>query len=361
MRITFILPGYPWRPVGGFRVVYEYANGLVARGHGVTVVHPRNLRNWSPPPSRGAARLRLMAGRARNAILRPGVRWNPIDSRVRMLYVAEPAAERIPDAEAVVATAWQTAEYVAGYPDTKGRKFYLIQHYETWSGPRERVDATWRSPLKKIVIARWLLAKGLELGVPPEDMAHIPNGIDHQRFRPVCSVEIRPPRAAMLWSSLGWKGAGHGLKAMELARAERPRFEAILFGTGPEPRGLPFWAPYFRDPPQEELVEHIYNRSSIYLCPSLAEGWALPPAEAMASGCALVASDIGGVRDYAEHEATALLSPPGQPAAMAANILRLMADDGLRLRLAHAGRERIADFTWPKSTDLLEAVLTTPR
>ncbi|MFZ1947660.1 MAG: glycosyltransferase family 4 protein [bacterium] len=361
MRIVFILPGYPWRPVGGFRVVYEYANGLVARGHDLAVVHPRNLRNWSPPPAHGSARLRRLAGRARNALFRPGVRWNPIDSRVRMLYVADPATERIPDADAVVATAWQTAEYVAGYPASKGRKFYLIQHYETWSGPRERVDATWRAPMKKIVIARWLAAKGLELGVPAEDMVHIPNGIDHTRFRPVRPLDRRPSRAAMLWSPLEWKGAGHGLRAMELARAERPGLEAILFGTGPTPGGLPAWAPYFRDPPQRDLVERIYNGSGIYLCPSLAEGWALPPAEAMACGCALVASDIGGVRDYADDEVTALLSPAGQPEAMAANILRLTADDGLRRRLAEAGRQRIADFTWPKSTDLLEAELTALR
>jgi glycosyltransferase involved in cell wall biosynthesis len=275
-----------------------------------------------------------------------------------MLYVADPAAERVPDGDAVIATAWQTAEYVAGYPAKKGRKFYLIQHYETWSGPRDRVDATWRAPMKKIVIAKWLAAKGLELGVPFEDMVHIPNGIDHARFRLVSPVETRPPRAAMLWSALEWKGAAHGLRAAELARAERPGFEAILFGTGPAPGGLPAWAAYFRDPPQQDLVERIYNGCSIYLCPSLTEGWPLPPAEALACGCALVASDIGGVRDYAEHEVTALLSPAGEPQAMAANILRLIADEGLRRRLAEAGRERIAGFTWPKSTDLMEAALT---
>ena len=39
MKITFILPAYPYHPIGCFRIVYLYANFLVKRGHDVTVVH----------------------------------------------------------------------------------------------------------------------------------------------------------------------------------------------------------------------------------------------------------------------------------------------------------------------------------
>jgi hypothetical protein len=43
MRVVFLLPRFSRRPIGGFRVVYEYARRLGARGHTVTVVHPRAL------------------------------------------------------------------------------------------------------------------------------------------------------------------------------------------------------------------------------------------------------------------------------------------------------------------------------
>jgi glycosyltransferase involved in cell wall biosynthesis len=72
----------------------------------------------------------------------------------------------------------------------------------------------------------------------------------------------------------------------------------------------------------------------------------------------LVSTDIGGVRDYAEHEVTALLSPPKNPEALAQNIVRLLEDDELRIRIAEAGHERIKQFTWERSTDLLEQFLT---
>lgn len=357
MRITFILPGYPWRPIGGFRVVYEYANHLVARGHEVTVVHPKRLPNWNPPPPNFYRWLRKKAGYVRNLIFRPKVRWQPIDKRVKMLYVPEPTAKYIPDAEVVFATFWATAELVIEYPSSKGRKSYLIQHYEIWDGPKERVDATWRLPLKKIVIAKWLYDKGFELGVSPEDMFHIPNGINHKIFQLERPIESRPYRIAMMFSSIEWKGGWDGVKAIELVRREFPSLQAVLFGVSSRPRALPRWIEYYQNPRQDILVKEIYNKSAIYLCPSWTEGWHLPPAEAMACGCAVISTDIGGVRDYAEHEKTALLSPPRDPEALAKNLLRVLEDDDLRIKLAKAGHEKIKEFTWERSTDLLEQFL----
>lgn len=39
-KIIILLPCLAWSPVGGFKVVYEYANRLVAVGHEVTIVYP---------------------------------------------------------------------------------------------------------------------------------------------------------------------------------------------------------------------------------------------------------------------------------------------------------------------------------
>jgi hypothetical protein len=119
--------------------------------------------------------LRRKAGNLRNLILKPKVYWQQIDKRVKMLYVPEPTTRYVPDADAVFATWWATAELVLEYPPNKGGKFYLIQHYEVWGGPKERVYNTWRMPLYKVVIAKWLYEKGLEIGVPAIEMTHIPN------------------------------------------------------------------------------------------------------------------------------------------------------------------------------------------
>ena len=358
MRITFLLPGYPWKPIGGFKVVYEYANHLVAKGHDVTIVHARRLPNWtSPPPLTLNRRLRRKVSHLRDLIFKPKVDWLPIDHRIRMIYVSEPKVNSVPDADAIFATWWATAEIVLNFPSSKGKKFYLIQHYETWGGPKERVDNTWQAPLLKIVISKWLYKKGLELGALPNTMIHIPNGINHSLFQLKESIEERPLRIAMMYSDMQWKGTKDGIKALELAKKQFPSLEAILFGTLSRPFWLPNWIYYLKNPPQKTLIEQIYNNSSIYLSPSWTEGWCLPGAEAMACGCAFVCSNSGGVNDYAVHEETALISSPKNPKALSNDIVRLFEDDALRIKLAKSGHEHIKRFSWERSANTLHHFL----
>lgn len=360
MRVTFLLPGYAHQPVGGYRIVYEYANHLAARGHAVTVAHP-----WRTPeierslPSasfRLRQRVKIAARRASGA--RNELSWQPLHPAIRFTYPPTLDEAHLPPADALVATAWQTAAAIAPFGERVGEKFYLIQHYETWSGDRAQVDATWRLPLHKIMIARWLVDLGARMGVDSGDMVHIPNALDFATYRRETPTEGRPLRVAMLCSDLDWKGTPDGVRALELAKREVPTLEARLFGVGPRPATAPAWMEYCQDPPLDVLVREIYNASSVYLCPSWAEGWHLPPAEAMACGCALVSTNIGGVLDYAEEGVTALLSPARAPEALAANLLRVLRDDALRLRLASAGYDRIRTFTWERSTDQFEAYLS---
>ena len=350
MRISFVLPSFPEVPVGGYRVVYEYANRLASRGHKVSVVHPRRLA-LSPPKSL----YRWVRRRARRILDRlfvPQVDWQPIDRRVSMLYVPDLRPGHVPDGDAIFATAWQTADHVLGFPQSKGVKFYLIQHYETWAGPKEEVDATWRAPLHKVVIAKWLLELGRELNC--DDMEYIQNGIDHARYRLVSPIASRPKQVAMMYSVQDWKGSRDGLRALAIIKEGRPDLRAVLFGTPRRCVSIAEWIEYRQNPPQAELVNEIYNGSSIYLCASWSEGFSLPPAEAMACGCAVATTDCGGIREFAEHEVTALISAPRDPESLARNIARLLRDDGLRQRLAKAGHERIQNFTWERSTDQLE-------
>jgi glycosyltransferase involved in cell wall biosynthesis len=269
-----------------------------------------------------------------------------------MSYVRNLDASRVPDADAVFATAWETVDHVLALPPSKGARFYLIQHYETWQGPTSKVDATWRAPLHKVVVSSWLGEIGRKLGC--ENVCCIPYGIDHEKYCMSSPITGRPRRVAMLYDRQNWKGSSDGLRALRIVKDRYPDLRAAFFGTPQPSEPLPDWVQYFRNPPQETLVIDVYNGSSIFLCSSWAEGFSLPPAEAMACGCAVVATDCGGIREFAEPEVTALLSPPRDPEALARNILRLLDDDALRQRLAAAGHERIQSFTWERSTDQLE-------
>ncbi|MET0626906.1 MAG: glycosyltransferase family 4 protein [Acidimicrobiia bacterium] len=66
--------------------------------------------------------------------------------------------------------------------------------------------------------------------------------------------------------------------------------------------------------------------------------------DALASGCALAASDVGMVHDTLTDGETACLSPPGDMDALVSNVLELAADPDLRRRLSKAGRELVRDY-----------------
>ncbi len=102
------------RIAGGVRAILTYADRLAGRGHDVTVIVPakRPWRAWS----------RNLRG--------VGPEWIPgFRARVRWTSRWDPA--RLPKADAIVATAWQSAGAVAKAPRSAGAKFYFVQHYES--------------------------------------------------------------------------------------------------------------------------------------------------------------------------------------------------------------------------------------
>ncbi|GAA5661432.1 glycosyltransferase family 4 protein [Geobacillus stearothermophilus] len=359
MKITFILPSYPKKPVGGFKIVYQYANELVKRGHEVSIVHPAFMPNY-PLSNNLSSKIKLTTKKLLCYYLKvtlpfKGVNWQYIDPRVQMIYVPFPDEKFIPDGDVVIATAWHTAEYVNIYTSKKGKKFYFIQHYEIWSGPKDRVDKTWLMPLKKIVIASWLKDLGIKLGA--KDITVVPNAIEHDKFYLTNKIEDRPKRISMLYHKSDWKGSSDGIKALEIVKKIVPDIQAVFFGVPERGKDIPDWIEYVQTPSQEYLRDNVYNNSSIFLCPSWTEGWGLPVSEAMACGCAIVSTKNGGVQDFAIHEETALLSPIKDPEQLANNIIRLLKDEKLRIRLAYAGNEKIKQFNFNHSTDLFERVL----
>lgn len=353
VRISFLLPGYGRNPTGGYRAVYEYANHLAARGHQVVVVHARRMPEHEPPPPADLMnRVRILAVRLHQAFFTPRLKWQTIDERVRLLYVPEPTASLVPDADVVIAASWEAAESMWSYPASKGQKVYLVQDFHL--GPKERRERGWRRPMTKVVVSRFIAKRLQAAGV--DDVSYIPCGVAPDRFAVDRDPADRDEEIALMFSPSTCKASEDGIAALRLVKERRPNLLAVAFGVTPRPRSLPRWVPYHRRVGERRLRE-IYNSASVFLWSSMEEGFALPPAEAMRCGCAVATTDCGGNRDYAEHDVTALVSPPAQPKALAQNVLRLLEDRALRLRLARAGGERIQAFTWDRSADRLEALL----
>jgi glycosyltransferase involved in cell wall biosynthesis len=259
----------------------------------------------------------------------------------------------IPDADIIVATAWQTAEWVALYPPAKGKKFYFIQHHEIWNAARDRVDATWKLPMTKIVISKWLKRLGEEqFGVAVK--GPLLNPVDRQLFYSV----NRPPnprlRIGMLYHYHPWKGFLDGLKAFERTKQQVPDLQLVILSSERRASKVPKDAEFHYRPKQRRLRD-IYGSCDVWLCPSWSEGFHLPPFEAMACGCALVSTRVGGVDDLCVHEESALISEPRNPEALAANLVRVLKNPELRSALARRGGEVASLLNWDDQAAALES------
>ena len=357
MRITFLLPHIEL--TGGIRVALEYANHLSALGHDLTLVYPRVPLYLQGPDktTRGVRRwwrlfkLEMRHWRSR---VRDGspVSWFQLEPPV--LRVPDLRPNNVPEGDIVVAVNWKTAEFMRTYPGSHGQKFYLIQGYETWYGPQHRVDATWTMPAHKVVVSSWL-----------KELAHtrfgqdvygpVLNGVNLGQFHNPYKVYHEPRRVGMLYHSHPIKGVTDGLRAFRIARAKYPDIRLVMFGTSQPHFALPKGVEFHHNPPQNKLRD-IYGKCDIWLSPSRLEGCGLTPMEAMACRCAVVATNVGAVPDYAIPDVTALVSPPESPAALADNLIRLLDNDLLLKDVSEAGYQKIREFTWERAAKELESL-----
>ncbi|SDD24662.1 glycosyltransferase family 4 protein [Ruegeria marina] len=353
MRITFLSPRSNLS--GGLRVIAVYAEMLHARGHEVTIV----------TPSRPCIGLRqklaaLAHGRAPNPPEPPG--------HFEGLSVPVVEAERsdfqfgagdVPDADAIVATWWETAFAAAAMPPEKGRGFYFVQGHEVFDFlPWQISRATYFLPLRQIAVSRWLsqtLAETYGLPAP----AVVPNAIDHARFSTPARDRNARPVAGFVYCQGALKGAGEAIAALHRLRVLYPELGIIVFGAEPLKTGhaLPEGAEFHLRPAQAEIPA-LYARCDLWLCPSHSEGFGLPMLEAMAARCPVVGTRVGAAFDLIEPGVTGQLCEVGDMSGLvqgARAILDLPPADWRTM--SDACHARASEFTWEHSCDRFEALL----
>ena len=105
------------------------------------------------------------------------------------------------------------------------------------------------------------------------------------------------------------------------------------------------------------MLAKLYSSADAFLYTSYAEGFGLPPLEAMACGTPVVMSDNKGSRDYAISNFNTLVSQPGDVNSLANNLLKVLQDGKLRERLIENGLETAKKFTWTSTVDNFEKAL----
>ncbi len=147
------------------------------------------------------------------------------------------------------------------------------------------------------------------------------------------------------------KGHRFFIQALHLLAQRGLRAKVLAFGAGPLAQdladevarcGLQEQFRLCGAVPHEQLLPIIQAADALAL-PSTHEGFGLAPAEAMLLEKPVLATTIGGVEDVVEHEVSGLMVPPGDPAALADGLARLMQNPDLCRRLGRQGRQSVVN------------------
>lgn len=208
------------------------------------------------------------------------------------------------------------------------------------------------------------------LGVPPERIAVVPNGIDPDEIRAATPADPRSivrqalpglEAANPLFLSVGrleaYKGFGDVLEALTRLHqrdALPSRWAWAVVGEGPFARHLRRRAaaldPHVRliGRVPEPLLHALYECADVFVHATRYEGSSLVTLEAMAHALPVVATRAGGIPDKVSDGEHGRLVEPGDVDALAAAIALLAGDPELRRGFGERARQRaLADFAWP--------------
>ncbi|MCP4618201.1 MAG: glycosyltransferase family 4 protein [Bradyrhizobium sp.] len=354
MKITFVFP--PDTLSGGIKVALIHARALAQKGHDVRIV--------SPPPPRlsGVQRLRRFI---------KGEGWPP-DARLADLPLQgsgishhvldryRPVVDSdVADGDVVVATWFETAHWVSALAPSKGAKVHFIQHHEIFDYlPLDRCRATYRLPLHKIVIARWLKdTMATEYGDRTVDL--VSNSVDRAQFFAPPRGKQEQPTIGLLYSSVPFKGVDVALEAARLVATRVPGLRIVAFGSeqlAPHlelPPGSDF---HYR--PAQDRIRDIYARCDVWVTASQSEGFNLPAMEAMACRTPVVSTRTGWPEEAIVSEENGLLVDIDDRQALATALEWILTRDEMTWRrLSENAFLTASRGSWNQSADLFEQAL----
>ena len=255
-----------------------------------------------------------------------------------------------------VAAKWGlTAAVLAGVRAVLGT-VQVISHYVPEPAARLQLRLLAGRVDRYLAVSREIASSLVEdYGWPAAKIEIVHNAVAVERFAGKAPAGLREELGAAerpLVLTAARLSDQKGLPVLLEAATEVPEAVFALAGEGPERGRLEDLAERLgvadrvRFLGRREDVPELLAACDVFALPSLYEGTSLAVLEAMAARRAVVSSAIGGTEELIEDGRSGLLVPAGDASSLAGALRRLLADPGLRERLATQARDRVVrEFT----------------
>jgi glycosyltransferase involved in cell wall biosynthesis len=242
-----------------------------------------------------------------------------LPSRLAFFYARRMIHRSLARGDRIVAVSQNTRADLMQHFAVDGRKIEVIHN---------GVEDVFRQRLPEDQIERWLRS----LGISRPYLLFVGNPKPHKNLDTVVQAYARARSLAPFDAPLVCVGNRSGSEFKIRQRAEH-------LGLGDQVRLLGHVA--------HEALPAIYQGATLFLYPTLYEGFGLPVVEAMASGVAVITSNTSALKEIAQGYAH-LVDPLDIP-AMARAIAQCMAEPDHREALARLGLRRAQDFRWEQT------------
>lgn len=208
-----------------------------------------------------------------------------------------------------------------------------------------------------VVLSSFQRRTFVESGIDPRRIHVVNLGVDLDLFRPTPRREDGIFRVIFSGQLTQRKGLSYLLDAFE--QAELPSSELLLVG-GPVGDALEHIrrtnVRHVPHVPRRQLPD-LYATADAYVLPSLLEGFAQTPLEAMACGLPPIVSENTFDDDVIEDGVNGFVVPIRDVDAIAERLRALYDDPSLRVRMGAAARKRAEDFSWHRSGERMLDVI----
>ena len=337
-----VLAPIPWLPplvrYGAYGALQSVPSQV--ERNGLVIEHPRYLvvpkfgMTLTPRTLYRAMRKRLVA------LLKAGHRFDLVDAHY--FY---------PDGVAAVRLAREFNLPVT--VTARGTDLSLIPQFP---GPRKMILDAAANASAIITVCQALKDTLVEMGVAPDRVTVLRNGVDLELFRPVDRQAARKALGltrrtlASVGLLIDRKGHHHIIRALK----QLPETDLLIAGDGPDRRALERLAQEegvsdrvrFLGSVDQNRLREIYNAVDALVLASSREGWANVLLEAMACGTPVVASAVWGTPEVVARPEAGVLMPSLDPQGVAAGVTSLFA-----AYPDHAATRRYAEgFNWDATT-----------